>query len=239
MKKIVILYSSGLDSRILYLKALHEHPNSEIKLLYWDHGHNAAKSEIHRLPSNAHVRKVEWLDKVNGLYEKKGDPSGPIYIPGRNLVFAVLTACQELPDEIWLGGLHEENHPGATDKNDEFIRLTEQVVNYVLSPFKDNIKIRIPLAEAKLTKYKATKWALANGASSFALMATISCYQQESSDATKPCGNCKQCMRRYLIFKDLGFEEKYEEHPIESKKIRDWVDRAIAMGYEMIGHLQL
>ena len=230
--KIVLLYSGGLDSFIMYRYAKKVYPEANIKCLYWNHYHNAANSEINFLPKFVEIRNVDWLNKVNGYYSKHGDPSGPIYIPGRNLIFATLSACQVLPDEFWLGALLEEDHPGGTDKNKKFLTSTSKLLSYVLSPFHDSIKIRTPLVESNLTKFRAVEWALNNGITSNELMTTISCYQQEDSNQLQPCGNCKQCLRRHLIFYDLGFEESYMQDPILSIKNQTWINDLISEGIE-------
>lgn len=229
MKRILILFSGGLDSYILYHMALQE-KGAIVEAIYWDHGHTAAKSEMARLPKFVKVRKVDWLNKVEGLFSKEGDPSGPIYIPGRNLVFIVLSACEELPDEIWIGALLEENHDGGTDKNNIFLQKTTELLKYTLSPFKEDIKVRAPFVERGLTKYKAVKWALENGLTINNIIKTISCYQQENAENLEPCGNCKQCLRRFAIFYDLGFNEQYLEHPLDSVKNRKWIDEMINIG---------
>jgi 7-cyano-7-deazaguanine synthase in queuosine biosynthesis len=227
MKKIVVLYSGGLDSYILHHMAKVTEPDAEIQCIYWDHEHTAGTAEKHSLPDFVETRHCEWMSKVNGYFSKEGDPSGPIYIPGRNLVFSVLTACQYMPDEIWLGALLEEDHPGGTDKNAEFLHKTSELLTYVLGPFTDSVKVRTPLVEHNLTKRDAVKWAIENGCTPEELMGTMSCYQQEDPYATVACGNCKQCLRRFAIFGSLGFEETYKQHPMMGEANRIWVTNLI------------
>ena len=207
--KICLLYSGGLDSYILYQYALKQYDKDEIKCLYWNHYQESADIEIESLPNFVEVRNVDWINKVNGYFEKEGDPSGPIYIPGRNLVFAVLSACQELCEEIWLGAVLEEDHKGATDKNKKFLNESSKLLTYVLSPFCNNIKIRTPFVEERMTKRDIVGWALSEGCSFSDLEKTVSCYNSEEKDGKKiACGKCKQCLRRFAIFGSYGYEEK-------------------------------
>jgi len=223
--KIVVLYSGGLDSRIMYQMAKVKNPGAEVKALYWDYGHQAARSEIAHLPDFVEVRKVDWYNLPNQkLYAKDGDPSGPIYIPGRNLVFSVLSACEELADEVHLGALAEEDNPKGTDKNSKFTKMSSELLSYVLSPFIGNVKVRIPLAEAGLNKLQAVKWGLENGLTPEDYKNTMSCYH-ESDEGIKPCGNCKQCLRRFAIFGEMGFDEldNMLQHPLKAEHSRKWL----------------
>lgn len=225
--KISILYSGGLDSLILVHYAKIKYPNAEVIAVFWNHGHNAARAEIERLPDYVQIRNVDWLNlNVPGGYlDKKTEPSGPMYIPGRNMIFAMLTACQDLPDEIWLGALSEEAHELATDKNDKFHRMMTEAASYVLSPWKDKITVRAPFVDEGWTKYTATKWAFENGLTEEEIKSTVSCYNLDNSDRVKKCGNCKQCVRRLLIFGKLGFSEldQMEQNPLIAKDSRQWL----------------
>src|SRR5690625_80518 len=139
--KIVILYSGGLDSYIMKRYAELKYPNAELKFIYYKHGAESEEKEISLLPEYVEIRSIDWLgDKIRPKAKKEDPFAGAIYIPGRNLVFSVLAACQELPDEIWLGVLADENNEGATDKNSKFAGATSNLLSYVLSPFLDDIK---------------------------------------------------------------------------------------------------
>jgi 7-cyano-7-deazaguanine synthase in queuosine biosynthesis len=149
-------------------------------------------------------------------YGKSADKSlsGNIFIPGRNLALATLAACTYLPSELWLGALRGETHAEATDKNFVFASNSSRLLTYVLRPFlpedAPSTRVRLPLAEHGLNKLTATKWALDNGISKETLMATSSCLSGVSGN----CGECIVCLRRWGIFKQLGFEEQYNTHPL-------------------------
>lgn len=196
--KIVILYSGGLDSIIMNHYAEIKYPNAEIIKIYYKHGADSEDAEIEQLPSDVIIHNVDWLnDKIKPV-SKKSDPfAGAIYIPGRNMVFSTLAACQYLPDEIWMGTLVDECNEDATDKNNIFIDKTSDALNYVLSPFLDRVKIRFPFVEEKWSKVDSVKWAVENGLSIDKLTKSVSCWHH---DGVKSCGKCKQCYKRELIF---------------------------------------
>lgn len=217
--KIVILYSSGLDSFLMKEYADRMYPLAEKKYLYYKHGADSEDSEIAMLPDFVEVRNIDWLGDTCKPVTKKDDPfAGAIYIPGRNLVFSVLAACQELPDEVWLGVLADECNPEATDKNNEFKWRTQDAISYALSPFRgynpeNEVEIRFPFVEEKWTKENAVNWALLQGIDPKEITKTISCWHHDGL----PCGECKQCFKRYFIFLLNKLQETYRVHPLYSR----------------------
>lgn len=211
--KIVILFSGGLDSLIMKRFAEVNNPNDEVVCIWYDIGQPYADKERNALPDYVEQVKLGFTMKEYAKADGKS-LSGGIFIPGRNLALATLAACTYLPDEIWLGALLGETHASATDKNFKFATDTTDLLSYVLGPFLDpakpTTKIRLPLAEHGLNKLTATAWALDNGISQETLMATSSCLSGEPGN----CGQCIVCLRRWGIFKQLGFEEQYNVHPL-------------------------
>jgi 7-cyano-7-deazaguanine synthase in queuosine biosynthesis len=215
--KIVILYSGGLDSFLMYKWAKAYHPDATIKCLFYAHGQASEQAEIKSLPSFVEVRKIDWLnDKIKPV-AKASDPfADAVYIPGRNLIFSALAASQELAEEIWMGTVWDEDNPEATDKNEPFRARTSSLLSYVLNPFIDSVTIRFPFVENEMTKETAVRWALSNGTPIDDIKATVSCWNQRYD---KPCGKCKQCLKRLLVFGLNGFQEEYWEcNPLESQK---------------------
>lgn len=225
MTKIAILYSGGLDSFILYHMAKAQYPKADVVCVFYDHGQDSVTAEIAALPDFVHVRKVDWLNVQNNAQRKESDPfAGPIYIPGRNLVFSTLVACQELPDEIWMGTMFDEDNEGATDKNETFRRLTGRVLQYVLSPFQpEGVKIRFPFVEQQMTKSVAINWAINNEVTEEELKSTTSCWHNKTGTQ---CGKCKQCLKRWLAMRTNGIYEDFEVDPIENQQevIQGYVD---------------
>lgn len=225
--KIVILYSGGLDSYLMLKWAEHHYPDAEVKCLYYKHGAESEAHEISLLPDYVEVRTVDWLgDKIKPL-PKKSDPfAGAIYIPGRNLVFATLAACQEVPDEIWLGVLADENNEQATDKNDHFRQLAMASINYALSPFTDGVTIKFPFAEAGFTKLDTVRWALENGVPREEIERTVSCWHAHDG---LHCGRCKQCVKRFLVFDAVGLHTNYVVEPMAVPEQVALCDRYVAL----------
>lgn len=214
--KICILYSGGLDSFLMYKWAKIYNPLDDIVCVYYKHGAESEAQEILRLPSFVDVRAVDWLGDKIKPQPKKSDPfAGAIYIPGRNMVFATLAASQELANEIWMGTLYDEDNSQATDKNEKFRSDTSSLLSYVLSPFVDSVNIRFPFVDAKMSKLQTVAWALENDVSKEELLSTTSCWHNVSG---VPCGNCKQCAKRMLVFELNGIKEEFMVHPTESSQ---------------------
>lgn len=215
-KKILVLYSGGLDSFILYhyAKSLHQ----DVTAVYYEHGQPAMEKELAVLPDFVIRKKVEWLDETNRPVPMKSKPNeGSIFIPGRNMVFITLAASQFLPDEIWMGSVANEVSAASTDKNETFCIKMEGLLNYVLQDFlRDDIRVRIPFVENAWGKAEAIKWALDNGISEQDIYNTPSCY-----DEGDPCGVCIQCLRRWSIFGLLDMAgENYKSDPAKSEMLR-------------------
>lgn len=221
MKKLVILYSGGLDSLIMKKYAEISKPGWDIRCVYYAHGADSEEQEIKSLPSYVEVRRLDWLDENHRPLPKKSDPyAGAIYIPGRNMVLATLAATQELPDLIWMGTLADENNEQATDKNEKFLRLLNETLSYVLSPFKQPV-VEFPFVNLGWTKLEAVKWAKSY-LTDDELKSTVSCWHKTTD---KPCGNCKQCLKRALIFGLCGIEEEYESDPLTNEYGRELMNK--------------
>lgn len=219
MKKIAILYSGGLDSFMMYHYAKKTYPDAEVKCVFYAHGQDSEADEIKSLPDFVSVRKIDWLGDEIKPVSKKSDPfAGNIYIPGRNMVFVTLAASQELPDEVWMGTMWDEDNIQATDKNEHFRSEISSLISYVLHPFLDGVKVKFPFVELEFTKEKLVKWALENGILQDQLKSTVSCWHQHGGI---PCGVCKQCQKRFLVFGLNGFEEEYSIHPTKSPEAQD------------------
>jgi len=212
--KITILYSGGLDSFIMYKLAMSNYPDADIKCVYYAHGAESEEFEIASLPDFVIVKRIDWLGKDIRPKAKIEDPfAGEIYIPGRNMVFCTLAASQFLPDQIWLGVLRDENNNKATDKNTTFKNLSKSLISYVLSPFLDQCDIVFPFDDLGWTKEDSVRWALTHNTTEEELKSTISCWSHNG----EPCGRCKQCFKRKLVFSINGISEKFKEDPLNSE----------------------
>jgi 7-cyano-7-deazaguanine synthase len=214
VKKVVILYSGGLDSFVMWKIA--EKEGYDYKLVHFDIGQPYNEKEMNAIQNlvgdKIDIRKVDWLRSENDLKSKDG-AIGNIMIPGRNLTLASLAASIYLPDEIWMGALMGEIHKDATDKNLEFVKKTSDIFKYVFSPYERQPKIVFPLVERKMGKYEEVEWLLNNGVPFEEIEKTSSCLSSEEGK----CGTCVVCCRRHYIFKGLGYIEKTNKHPLENK----------------------
>lgn len=211
--KIVILYSSGLDSRIMLHMAKVMYPDAEVKCVYYAHGADSEAEEIARLPDFVEVRRIDWLgDNIKPVAKKEDPFAGAIYIPGRNLVLSALAACQELANEVWMGTLWDEDNPKGTDKNEHFRNSTSELLSYVLSPFVDGVKVVFPFVDRGFSKQHSVAWAIENGLPREEILNTVSCWHHKG----KPCGRCKQCFKRQLVLRINGMSEECVLDPLDS-----------------------
>lgn len=218
-KTILLLYSGGLDSYLLYKLWESEYPSHNLICLNYNLGQEYADKElhsIHKLIQSGEVdgnkfvfKNIDWLDDSSTLIGKENSLSGNIIIPGRNAVLATLAACNYLPDEIWMGALKGEDHEKSTDKNETFRTLINSQLQYVL---QKNIEVRFPFIERKMGKYEIVDWALNDLKIPLeTLTSTSSCLSGESGN----CGKCVVCFRRWGIFYSLtGMTENYNVHPM-------------------------
>jgi 7-cyano-7-deazaguanine synthase in queuosine biosynthesis len=222
MKKVVILNSGGLDSLVMVKMA--EILGYDVTKIYFDIGHDYNWKEKQALEDDTQVFDMSWF-AAKGV-DKEGNGMNNIFIPGRNLMFAVLAACKFLPDEIWLGALLGEIHQHATDKNETFRTLVNDVLSYTLAPFKKDVKLVYPFVDAGMDKLDVVKLAVELGYSK-EVVESSSCM----SGKHLKCGTCGVCLRRAGIFMQTGLSEEYEVNPWtaeENRKIiRDIVDAEI------------
>jgi 7-cyano-7-deazaguanine synthase in queuosine biosynthesis len=221
--KIVILYSGGADSKLMYEYAKIK-GYTNIQLVYFNIGQEYAYKEIATLPDEVEVLDMPWF--FSGEQSKEGNASGNIFIPGRNLVFSVLAASKYLPDEVWLGSLCGEDHSVATDKNEIFRQGTTNLLSYVLSPFKKDVLLRFPFVEEGWGKLDIVKWALENNLEDVVLSSS-SCMSKEEGQ----CGQCVVCARLWGIFIQLGIDRKFNRNPLDSleciKMFKEMLDTEI------------
>jgi len=212
-KNIVILFSGGIDSHCLYELAKRDKDVKNIKLLYYNYGSPVCKTEMQRIKNNLGddknlvIRNIDWFDNsYDGLMSNKTETTkGKIFIPGRNLVFAVLGACQYLPDEIWLGATYYENIPCGTDKNLTFVNYATNTLNYVLEPFLEKpLTIRFPLYEKKWDKTEIVNYMCGLGLDEI-VVKSISC--NKPLENGKECGQCYQCLKKFLSI----YGSKYQD----------------------------
>lgn len=227
-KKIVVLYSGGLDSCVM-LHMAKQIQDAEVIPVYFDIGHDYAWKEKAQLPKDCLVYDMTWFSAKG--HSKDGNAMGGIFIPGRNMMFATLAACKFVPDEIWLGACCGEDHGQATDKNEHFRSLQNDLLEYVLSPF-GKVRLVYPFIEHGLGKFGVTKYAVEQGLTE-QVLASSSCMNGEAGN----CGVCGVCLRRAGIFKQLGLREEYNQDPWTAKENRDMLRQmALAAHHKDFSH---
>jgi 7-cyano-7-deazaguanine synthase in queuosine biosynthesis len=219
-KKILILNSGGLDSMIMYHLAKAEYPDAIVEQCYFDIGHDYAWKEKAVLSKDVDVFDMTWFAATG--HGKEGNAMNNIFIPGRNMMFAVLAASKYLPNEIWLGALCGEIHDQATDKNIKFKDMLNELLGYVLSPFTNDCKVVYPFVDRDWGKLEATEWAVNNGLKEQVLHSS-SCMNGEEGN----CGVCGVCLRRAGIFMQLGMSEEYNQDPFTAEQNRNMIKQLI------------
>lgn len=213
-RNIIICYSGGLDSFLLWQLYKHQYSNTNnCKCIFYDIGQPYVNKELKSIKDSGvevQIKKIDWLDNNSKMIGKEGSLSGDIIIPGRNALLATMAACQEQPDEIWMGALQGEIHEKSTDKNYKFLDKWNNLMQYVL---QKNVVLKFPFADMGFGKFEVIEWALKNAyVTKEQLINTSSCLSGEDGK----CGKCVVCFRRWGIFYQLGFSEEYTVFPLSA-----------------------
>ena len=214
-KKILILYSGGLDSFVMRKLAHQKYGEKNTTCVFWDFGQPYAEKEKKALPDDVIIEKFNWLSKNYNPSGKEGSLSGNIIIDGRNMVLAIITSAKYLGhDEIWLGALLGEMHKQSTDKNRTFQEKINDLMLYVYGVEKAP-KLVYPLADLYFNKVREVQWAYNNGVTVEQLYKTSSCL---TAGDTGKCGQCVACFRRWGVFKQLGIPDyDYDIDPLKAQ----------------------
>ena len=200
MKKIVVLVSGGVDSTILAAYTKKMHPDDEVKLIHYDYGHPFEYKEREALPEGTIIRRFDWLDPNEPYTVNESDPA---HLPGRDFAMITQAMIQEDPDRIYLGLLHGEMN-SYLDQSYEFYYRLNHLLS-VVSPSGKRVEVEAPFEARGFDKKAAIQWALNNGFTAQKLADTSSCMNH----LHKKCGVCPVCIRRWLVFNELGLL-KYE-----------------------------
>lgn len=190
----ILLYSSGLDSFILW----HLYPH--VQPVYFDLGLRYSKFEI------AHVRKINseyatqhGLKHIKvvkvGFYDKADETEGG-YIPYRNLILMLKGAMAFQPDNIYFGVVCEWQR----DKSKPFFRLVEYLIHNLGSKQGYRTKIRTPFY--RKNKSTILKMYLKDHSIEPLLKYSRSCITNEP----KECGTCINCQRKYTALLINGID---------------------------------
>lgn len=190
--KIVILYSGGVDSCVLYHRTKVKYPHAEVKAIYYDFGQPYAQTEIDNLPDFVEVRKQPWANYDNSIHF---DIDTPGIMWGREQFLTVCAYMQEKPDLILVGVLKDEM---SGDMSDECRQATENFLQFLS---KDGVfcAVEYPFAEEGMHKIDVVRWAVENNLD---ITKTITCMKEKT-----PCNKCIGCVQRNLVFNHLGLTD--------------------------------
>jgi len=187
MKKIVLLYSGGMDSLIAY-RWYHE-PET----LYVNLGTRYAGAEIEAVKKTLPDTTIINIPEM-GRFELDN-----AHFPGRNSLLAWCGAS--------VGGVRiilvtqKGEMTGTKDRTNAFFKQISHHLSYV---FEREIIVETPFAN--IDKTEMVEWYLKSGGELDLLYKTIGCYR----GAQRPCGNCSACLRRYVAFMNNGLDPQFQ-----------------------------
>lgn len=194
--KRVLLISGGIDSSIMLIEQLYDkEENVDLELLYVKCGEVYEDAELKHLEKFVKTY-VGWpLTTINISNAKVGKYDR--FVPNRNMTIASIAVTSLGADEIWIGGLKDDN---VIDKNDQAYKT----MSYVLSLFSDKqVVVKSPYSD--LTKGELVDKFLHRGdiskeLATEILLSTFSCYDGKE----EPCGNCPACFRKFVALESNG-----------------------------------
>lgn len=213
--KRVILFSNGLDSVVLkaWVEKNKHKPGDILIPVYFNYNDDLYEMERNFLPKDIRVIHCNFTEGVMFDFPSEANCSqlGPIWIPGRNLTLMSMAVSRFLPDEIYYGVLANENISNYADKDDEFVKLAEDVLSKV--SYKP-VRIFRPFVDLKLGKPNIITLGKKMGIVD-EMLKSNSCMNTEKN----PCGKCYKCVSRCLAFKMNGIEVEDILDTPEAKEI--------------------
>jgi 7-cyano-7-deazaguanine synthase len=217
-KKAICIISGGMDS--ITAAAMVKAEGYDIYTLHFVYGATPGKRETECAKKlskwiSAAAEKIIELDFYKGfggsalledneyLTQENNDRE---YVPFRNTIFlSIATAWAEAisADLIVIGS--NANDIYCPDNTNEYINAVQKVVR--LGAKNKNINIRAPLREKNLGKADVVKIGMKLGVP---FEHTWACFNR--TDVA--CGECNNCINRYLAFRKAGFID-----PLKYKKI--------------------
>ncbi|MHA1911867.1 MAG: 7-cyano-7-deazaguanine synthase QueC [Candidatus Kariarchaeaceae archaeon] len=216
-KKIVVLFSGGLDSSTMLAQAVKEREKGAeviaISFLYGQKHRKELKSakaisDFYKVENKlVQVPQLEGssLTSEGEVVKSENDSLPSTFVPGRNILFLTLGAAQgfmrstrEENLEIWIGATAADQE-GYPDCRVAFLQKMEEALKEGLD--RPLIKVKSPLV--KLSKKEIVLEAVKIGVP---LELTWTCYE----GGEKPCGKCASC-----LFREEGFKEAGVKDPIK------------------------
>lgn len=217
-KSAIVLFSGGLDSSVLLIKALNEYP--KVLAIGFDYGQRnknelqAAKKIASDLNVDFRILNANFISQLsptNWLLNNdktKDAKHEEVIVPYRNGFFiemACVIAYNENYSDVLLGGLVDENT--VFDKSIYFIKNLNKSINSGLYGKETKIKISMPFSENYMVKRHIWKLAEQYGVLEYIKENIVTCYN--GAKGLRGCGKCSHCKRNML---------EYQIYEIRNKK---------------------
>lgn len=198
--KRILLVSGGIDSSIMMIEHAYseQYKGVDCELLYVRCGEVYEDSEINHLrffiekysiPYRLNVIDINNAD--TGIYSR--------FVPNRNMTIASIAVTSLGADEIWIGGLKDDN---VVDKNENAYKI----MSYVLSMFSEKqITVKSPYSDftkGELVSKFLRNPSIPDGTAELILKDTFSCY----SSGESACGDCPACFRKFVALESNGID---------------------------------
>jgi 7-cyano-7-deazaguanine synthase len=215
-KKIVVLFSGGLDSSTMLAQAVEERKKgAEIMAVSFLYGQKhrkeleSAKAISTYYKTNHKLVQLPQLEgssltseEVITATKSETEELPSTFVPGRNILFLTLGAAQgfmrstrEEPLELWIGATAADQD-GYPDCRVAFLQKMEEALKEGLD--RPLLKVKSPLVN--LSKQEIVLEAVKLGVP---LELTWTCYE----GGEKPCEECDSCLFRAEGFREAGVKD--------------------------------
>lgn len=205
-----VLFSGGMDSTALLVRAARQHGADQIRAVSFDYGQRharelrAAEQIAARLGIDHFVLNLRGLLTGSALLGQGDIPHGhyadesmaATVVPGRNLLFAAAVIAQARAGDAIMLGVHAGDHPVYPDCRPSFVRaLADAAQAYDVAVFAPWVNItKAEIVEAEPDAPYGLSW---------------SCYE----GGALHCGACGTCVERREAFElaDMPDPTSYAE----------------------------
>lgn len=225
-KKIILLFSGGLDSTLTYLYLIKEYKYNpeDIFLIYFDKVSRYCKTELKNIKNIHKILAGQGFNSklkiLNSLKILSGYEEINAFVPYRNLLLAVFTHLEfyemskhyEL--EIVTAGMKDDR---VSDKNEYFYSLMKEIIKTCT---KDIKRVTFNSPVINLTKIDLIKKCRDNNwVNNFKelIESTFSCYESEE----KECLNCSACFRKNVALYSVGIVRPFTNKELIEKYSKD------------------
>lgn len=207
-RRLVVMYSGGLDSLIAYHYGRSQ--GYQPHCIHLNFGQPYAEKELASI-----LRASEWhpsVDVLNfrELYDLFLSRLTNHIIPSRNVLLAVLGSM--FGPRVWINAFDGEQNGEEHDKSERYFHDVSALLTFTNEFFQPQTVVESPFAS--MSKGEVIRWGLDHGILREVLFDTSSCY----SEHHQKCGTCITCVKRYLAFLENDIEEPgYEVNPLKSQ----------------------